>query len=74
MQFIDQCVREGLFRADVNYELVLRVLDLVGRTIMEHELYQEYGLDEIVRVIDITHLRGLCTPKGMAILDGANGE
>lgn len=72
LKFVNACVEAGLFRPDVNYPLVIRVFDLTGQAILSNELHQEFGLEEIMRTIDFTLIRGLCTPKGIAVLDDAS--
>lgn len=69
MSFVQQCVDGGWLRSDVNYELALRIFDIVGRAVMEQELYREYGMEEVMRTLGVTQLRGLCTAKGLAVLE-----
>ncbi len=71
MQFVEACLEAGLFRRDINYELMLRVFDITGNAIMRNELYREYKLVDIIYTINITYIRGLCTPQGLAVLDEA---
>ncbi len=71
MQFVNACREAGLFRSDVNYALMLRVFDITGHAIMKEELYREFGLTDIMHTVNITYIRGLCTPEGITVLDEA---
>ncbi|MBR3442506.1 MAG: TetR/AcrR family transcriptional regulator [Bacteroidaceae bacterium] len=68
-QFFDICVEQGLFRADINYALIMRLLDLTSRSMMENEFYKEFPMSEIVYTMYDTFFRSICTQKGLEILD-----
>lgn len=69
LRFVNSCVEQGLFRSGVDYVLITRMFDLVSRAMMEHEIYKEFPMQEIVYTVYDTFFRGICTPKGLEILD-----
>jgi len=68
-QFIERGVREGYFRSELNYGLVERLFDVMGRHIMESQLYRDYTIEDIFLSFIFISLRGLCTEKGVTALD-----
>lgn len=69
LHFIGICVEQGLFRSDVNYELIMRIFDMTSRSMMEAEIYKSFSMDEVAYTLYDTFFRGICTPKGLKILD-----
>ena len=67
--FIEECVKEGLFRNDIDYNLLLNTFDILCRAILNNELYKQYGFESIVNTLDLTFIRGVCTAKGLKIVD-----
>ena len=62
-------VREGYFRSDVNYELVVMLFDALGGYMSEKELYKTYTFEELFHNMVFVTLRGFCTIKGIEELD-----
>ena len=62
-------VREGYFRSDVNYELVVMLFDALGGYMSEKELYKKYSFEELFHNMVFVTLRGFCTIKGIEELD-----
>ena len=71
LMFIEECVKEGLFRSDIDYNLLLNTFDILCRAILDNELYKQYGFESIVNTLDLTFIRGVCTPKGLEIVDSS---
>ena len=69
IKFLDRGVMEGFFRDDINYELVSRMFDALGRYIMAQQLYKQYPMQDILNNFVFVSLRGLCTEKGTKVLD-----
>ena len=69
LHFIDECVKQGLFRDDINYALLVRMMDTCLSTMMEQEFYKDFPIDEIYYTLYETMLRSICTQKGREILD-----
>ena len=71
LMFIEECVKEGLFRSDIDYNLLLNTFDILCRAILNNELYKQYGFESIVNTLDLTFIRGVCTAKGLEIVDSS---
>ena len=69
LHFIDLCVQQGLFRSDINYALLVRMMDTCLSTMMEQEFYKDFPIEEIYYTLYETLLRSICTEKGREILD-----
>ena len=69
LRFIEECVKLGLFRDDINYTLLVRMMDSCLETMMEQEIYKDFPIDEIYYTLYETMLRSICTQKGREILD-----
>lgn len=67
--FFAQGIKEGYFRGDVNYELILQVSDGAIGYIRKAQLYKLYTLKEIFSDVIMLFVRGLCTMKGISELD-----
>ena len=69
MKFFERGVFEGYFRDDINYELAARLLEAVGKYVMEQRLYHQYSIEELFTGLSFVSLRGLCTEKGQKALE-----
>lgn len=69
MAFMERGVSEGYFRKDLDYELIGRIFNALGRYMMENELYRSYSMKELFRNMIFVSLRGFCTKKGVDTLD-----
>ena len=62
-------VKEGYFRSDVNYELVVMLFDALGGYMSDKELYKKHSFEELFHNMVFVTLRGFCTIKGIEKLD-----
>ena len=69
LDFLHRGVSEGYFRNDINYDLIAYMFEALGKYIMSHQLYHKYTMKDVFDNLIFVSLRGLCTPKGIAILD-----
>lgn len=69
LKFINMGIAQGLFRNDINYNVLLRISDIVTESIMRNELYLEYSYDDLFGSTSIMSVRGICTKKGYDLLD-----
>lgn len=69
MRFFMRGIDEGFFRSDINYDIVTRVNKMGINEAMESRMFDEYSLPEIFSNIILTFFRGICTPKGMKMLE-----
>lgn len=68
-QFIADCIKGGYFRPDINYELLLQLDEHVHDVLRQNGFFRRYSLSSIIETVSDTHLRGMCTPKGMREMD-----
>lgn len=68
-QFAHECVRQGLMRDDINYELLSRMNDVIADQVIKGNMLARYTYEEVFRTLDLPHLRGLCTRRGLEILE-----
>ena len=62
-------VEEGVFRDDVNFEIVSRMGQATMEHVMQIQLYQQYPLQHIFRNVILLLIRGICTQKGVKVVD-----
>lgn len=69
LDFFTRGVREGYFRADVDYNIMLRLGSAAMETVMKEQMYNEYDLKHIFHNVILLNIRGLCTTEGIKLLD-----
>lgn len=69
LKFINMGIAQGLFRNDINYNVLLRISEITAESIMRNELYLEYSYDDLFGSTSIMSVRGICTKKGYDLLD-----
>ena len=69
VSYFTRGIEQGIFLPDVDMELFIRLLNLTFDHSMESEIYKQYPMDRVYRAILFTHLRGIATEKGLAILN-----
>ena len=69
LKFINMGIAQGLFRNDINYNVLLRISEITAESIMRNELYLEYSYDDLFGSASIMSGRGICTKKGYDLLD-----
>lgn len=69
LEFLGKGVEEGYFRDDINYKLVICIFDAQHRFIMMSQMYEMYSMEEIFYNIIFISMRGICTDKGIRVLD-----
>ncbi len=67
--FLDRGVKEGYFRKDINYDLVTILFDSIGQIFLQKRLYARFAIESVLNNIMIISLRGICTTKGIDVLD-----
>lgn len=69
IQFMKRGVAEGYFFDKLNYEFIAAVLNASNRLIMETQLYKQYSMESMFFNMIFITIRGLCTKKGLDVLD-----
>jgi hypothetical protein len=70
-EIIENGIKEGLFRPEINPDLANRCLFNLGSSIMDNNLYpfDQFSRRDVIRNIFINYLRGISTQKGLSLID-----
>lgn len=68
-QYLDLGVSQGVFREDVNMDIVLQAFIAMGRLANNDEMKKEYPYEQLVNDSIVLLLRGIAAPKGMETLE-----
>lgn len=71
LRFFEEGVREGLFRADMDFTLFLKIANVAMEEIMHRQLYKEHSMQEIFDNYILVLIRGFCTERGLVLLNKA---
>lgn len=69
MIFYQRGIREGVFRDDVDYDVLSRILKASIDYIKQTQMYKEYDLARILNNIIMLFIRGVCTYDGIKQFD-----
>lgn len=69
IEFIKRGIAEGFFLENTNYEILSKLSDASTRYIMSSYLYNQYSIKEIFKTFVQLYVRGICTEKGIRLLD-----
>ncbi len=69
MLFINKGIEHGYFMSDLNYDIISKISDGVINHVVETKLYEQYPLRDLFVNYVFVQIRGLCTEKGISMLD-----
>ena len=69
--FFAKGVEEGLFRSDVNFEVLMDVGNVTMEEIMHRQIYRQYSMQELNDNYMFVLIRGFCTERGLQELERA---
>lgn len=67
--FLQRGISEGYFRPDINKDIIVMLFEEMGNTVMAKQIYLHYPVEDIFRNLLFSSLRGICTKKGIDIID-----
>ena len=67
--FIERGKNEGLFLENVNYGIVRELTFASEQLVMNNFLFKRYDITELSRIMIMLFVRGICTEKGIKLLD-----
>ena len=67
--FIERGKNEGLFLENVNYGIVRELTFASEQFVMNNFLFKRYDITELSRIMIMLFVRGICTEKGIKLLD-----
>lgn len=62
-------IEQGLFRDDVNFEIMTLLFHEQLNVVFDEEGLRKYSYEEIYEVILLSFIRGVCTEKGLKLLE-----
>jgi TetR/AcrR family transcriptional regulator, cholesterol catabolism regulator len=68
---IERGIKEGSFRKDLDVRIINKCMLEVLKMSNDREIFppDAFGSEEVVRNVYLNYLRGLCTPKGLELID-----
>ena len=69
--FFHRGVKEGFFRSDLNFDIILKTSSASANYAMETQMYKNYSITAIMHNTIFLYLRSICTTKGIKVLDAA---
>lgn len=69
MKLFTRGVKEGVIQKDINFEIVTLLAKEQVKMIRPTGAFLNHSVSEVFKTILFTFLRGICTEKGLAILD-----
>lgn len=72
--FMEKGVKDGFFRADIDYEVMAAVSDNMMENIITKQLYSHWNISHLFHNIFFMFFRGICTPKGLKLIDTWTGD
>ncbi|MCU0460733.1 MAG: TetR/AcrR family transcriptional regulator [Bacteroidales bacterium] len=68
---IERGIKEGSFRKDLDVKIINKCMLEVLKMSSDREIFppDAFGSEEVVRNVYLNYLRGLCTPKGLELID-----
>lgn len=69
--FFHRGVKEGFFRSDLNFDIILKTSSASANYATETQMYKNYSITAIMHNTIFLYLRGICTTKGIKVLDAA---
>ena len=69
MSYLRKGISQGLFRDDVNYEIIRTAMVEEMKILLKSELNEKYSLVDIYEQLVSLHMRGIATEKGLKKVD-----
>lgn len=67
--FFERGVKEGFFRENIDYDVIMDIGKNTSEAIMRNQLFTKYPMQKVLKNMLILYLRGVCTLKGVEMLD-----
>lgn len=67
--FLAKGTKEGYFREDINFDLVVMLFDTISQLVIQQRLYALFSIEHVLNNMMFISLRGICTQKGIDVLD-----
>jgi AcrR family transcriptional regulator len=67
--FMERGVAEGVFRDDIDYDLLITTHDMLKEALVNSNVFNEINYNVFFKSVQLVTLRGICTEKGLQILN-----
>jgi len=72
-QILKRGIKEGVFRENLNSEIIVHFFSSQAQDIAQHDDYlSKFSRNDVFENLTMTFLRGICTAKGLEIIDRFN--
>jgi AcrR family transcriptional regulator len=68
-EMLKRGINEGVFRENLNPEIIVHFFCRQAEDISHNEFLNKFSLSDVFENLGITFLRGICTTKGLEIID-----
>ena len=68
-EFMERGVSEGMFRDDIDFELLIRLYEMLKEALVNSNVFNEINYNVFFKSVQLVTLRGICTEKGLQILN-----
>lgn len=68
-EFFLKGIEDGLFRKEINFDIISAIFQNTMNYIMESQMYNRFSFKNIFENTYLTYIRGICTEKGVRIVD-----
>ncbi len=68
-EFMERGVSEGMFRDDIDFELLIRLYGMLKEALVNSNIFNEINFNDYFKSFQLVNLRGICTEKGLEILN-----
>jgi len=68
-QFLVRGVEEGYFRKDIDINIVITMFDALSQYVRRTRLYNQFPVKDIFNNMLFISFRGICTQKGIEVID-----
>ena len=69
VEYLSKGVEQGLFRSDVNFEIIYTIISTQFDIIISSDEFRKYTPFELFNNFVLNYFRGCATPKGVQIMD-----
>lgn len=69
VSYLQKGVEQGIFRADIDFNIIYRVMATQMDIVINSELSDEFPMIDIYDAVIFLHLRGITTERGQRIVD-----
>lgn len=76
IMIIERAIKEKFFRKDINPEIVNRCFDIMGKSMMNNEIYpfEQFSRIDVLANTFLNYMKGISTPQGLELINKLEKE